>query len=458
MNDNGLLENSSAVRGEIEWLRNVLEQRLKLHTSGEHPENLLTRVAPPGLPQGGSPYVDVIRELALRAEERLVLALSLTPHIHPSVLDPLLIRNQALERRFTEFGGVLGGSHSGLLPTCETAMFLLAGENVAARMQFVHLFCDQHQLFAKQVLRLNQQHPHEPILSSVLELSPEYRERLLTGRNFEPPFSPEFPAQRISTKYEWNDLVLAAETRRDIDDIVTWTLHQQALMDDWGLRKRIKAGYRSLFYGPPGTGKTLTACLLGKESGMPVFRIDLSKVVSKYIGETEKNLASLFDHAQHRQWILFFDEADSLFGKRTDSRNASDRAANQQISYLLQRIEDFPGTCILATNQRAHLDEAFSRRFQSMVQFRMPDFEQRLKLWQDCFADTHNLMSPDIDLHQIAREHTIAGGSIINVLRYACLKAIARTPPEIHSHDISYGIRLEMEKVGRNLNVATLDS
>src|SRR5262245_54924938 len=167
-------------------------------------------------------------------------------------------------------------------------------------------------------------------------------------------------------------------------------------MNDWMLARRLKPGFRSLFYGSPGTGKTLTACLLGKATSLSVYRIDLSKLVSKYIGETEKNLASLFDHAQHQDWILFFDEADSLFGNRTESRNANDHAANTQISYLLQRIDDCPGVVILATNVRSHLDEAFARRFQSIIHFQIPGAAQRLKLWEDNFKDKPYRLGKDV--------------------------------------------------------------
>jgi SpoVK/Ycf46/Vps4 family AAA+-type ATPase len=192
--------------------------------------------------------------------------------------------------------------------------------------------------------------------------------------------------------------------------------------------------------------------LLGRLTGLPVYRIDLSKVVSKYIGETEKNLASLFDHAQHGNWILFFDEADSLFGKRTETRNANDRAANQQVSYLLQRIEDFPGVVILATNLRAQLDEAFTRRFQSVTLFRMPNAEQRLRLWQDNFADKPYRLAPDIDLRALAQAHELSGGSIINVLRYVCLQAVVREPPVIEAQDLRDGVRKELHKDGKFLS------
>src|SRR6185436_18277436 len=134
------------------------------------------------------------------------------------------------------------------------------------------------------------------------------------------------------------DLVLHPNTFKHIREIENWLLYNDTLWQ-WGIGKKLKPGYRALFHGPPGTGKTLTATLLGKYTGRPVFRIDLSRVVSKYIGETEKNLASLFDKAEHKDWILFFDEADALFGKRTEIRDAHDKYANQEVSYLLQRIE-----------------------------------------------------------------------------------------------------------------------
>ena len=144
------------------------------------------------------------------------------------------------------------------------------------------------------------------------------------------------------------------------------------MLIEWQLNRYVSGGYRVLFHGPPGTGKSMTVRLLGKNSGRDVFRVDLSQVVSKYIGETEKNLSRIFDKAELRDWILFFDEADALFGKRTDIKDAHDRFANQEISFLLQRIEDFSGLVILATNLKSNLDEAFLRRFQSVVYFNVP--------------------------------------------------------------------------------------
>ena len=191
-------------------------------------------------------------------------------------------------------------------------------------------------------------------------------------------------------------------------------------MEEWGLSRILKAGYRSLFYGPPGTGKTLAATLLGKRNGMDVYRVDLSMIVSKYIGETEKNLAKVFDLAENRDWILFFDEADALFGKRTSTQTSNDRHANQEVAYLLQRIEDFPGTVILATNLRTNIDEAFARRFQSMVYFPMPDEYTRRELWEKMLPQAWTPQGR-AEMIEKAATYELAGGAMTNVIRSCAL-------------------------------------
>jgi hypothetical protein len=427
-----------------------MQRRIHIHSGNAAPIDLLTEVAPPSFPNAQydaeSPYLAVLRRFDMSPPERLVLILAFLPHLHPDVLDPFFIQNAVTQRRFTEFGGSPNQSHAGFLPTVETAIFLLSGDNLRDRLHFHRLFRPEHFFSQANLLSLDHRHIGEPMSSAGLQLTPEALEQLTTGGPYEPAFGPEFPAQRITTPYEWDDLVLDPMTRQDVNDIMVWARHEQELMGNWQLAKRLKPGFRSLFYGRPGTGKTLTVSLLGKALGRPVYRIDLSKVVSKYIGETEKNLAALFDQAQHQTWLLFFDEADSLFSRRTDSRTANDRAANQQVSYLLQRIEDFPGIVILATNLRSNIDEAFARRFQSMIHFGMPSHEQRLRLWEDNFRNRPYTLSPDVDLNRLARDHELSGGSIINVLRYACLRAVVREPRIILSQDLLNGVQREIQK------------
>lgn len=262
--------------------------------------------------------------------------------------------------------------------------------------------------------------------------------------------------ERITTLLEWDDLVLDGQAQEEIAELLVWLEHHQTLLRDWGLDRMIKPGYRALFYGPPGTGKTMTAALLGKRTGRDVYRIDLSQVVSKHIGETEKNLAGIFDRAENSNWILFFDEADALFGKRTTIKDANDRYANQEVAYFLQRIEDFPGLAILATNFKGNIDDAFSRRFQSMTYFPMPTADQRLRLWQKALPD-HLQMSPDIDWEQIAQEHEITGGGMIHVLQFCALAAVQRKPPVITQNDILRGIAAEFADNGP-ISIAQLDA
>src|SRR4030095_10078926 len=190
------------------------------------------------------------------------------------------------------------------------------------------------------------------------------------------------------------------------------------------------------------------ACLLGKQCNMDVYRVDLSMMISKYIGETEKNLSKIFDAAEHKNWILFFDEAEALFGKRTGVSDAHDRFANQEVSYLLQRIEDFNGVVILASNLKSNIDEAFTRRFQSVIYFPVPAPEQRFQLWTNAFPEVAGI-DEKINLRQIALKYELTGGSIMNIVRYSSLMTLKRNENVIMLNDIEQGIKREYLKEGK---------
>jgi SpoVK/Ycf46/Vps4 family AAA+-type ATPase len=243
-------------------------------------------------------------------------------------------------------------------------------------------------------------------------------------------------------------LVLHPNTLRQIHEIEHWLTHNDTLLHEWGMKKRIKPGYRALFYGPPGTGKTLTATLLGKYTDKDVFRIDLSRVVSKYIGETEKNLSRLFDKAENKNWILFFDEADALFGKRTDIRDAHDKYANQEVAYLLQRIEGYNGLVILATNQRSNIDEAFVRRFQTIIHFPLPRPQERYELWCKAFPPQITIAS-DIDWRQVAERYELTGAGILNVTHYCAVEALADQSCRLDRQRLEAAVLREYVKEGK---------
>jgi hypothetical protein len=254
---------------------------------------------------------------SFQAIDLFLMVGALIPHFSPAYYDQLFVELFG-EGNFPELGGVRGKQHRGILLTGEMALFLICREDLQRRQElYKTYFCKEHWLFKEKILSLEPPLPGEPRLSGRLVMAEEYVELFLTGRMGKPSLGADFPAQKIDTRQEWDDLVLHPQTRQQVMDLQDWLIHGQVLLTAWGLARRVKPGYRVLFYGPPGTGKTLTAALLGKYTERDVYRVDLSMIVSKYIGETEKNLAKLFDKAEHKGWILFFDEADALFGKRT---------------------------------------------------------------------------------------------------------------------------------------------
>ena len=432
---------------ELDWLVKVLNLRLEQHFQ-QRAEGLEAAPPPPVLP-AGSELARWVDEIPLDVPERLLLALALAPHLRPAALDLLFMRNQNLDRGFTEFGGIKSQAHGGFLPTGETAAFLIAGDRLTWRMRLLDCFDPHHALVRRGLLRLETPPANEPRLAGALLPSNEALQRLGTGHADKPDYSAQFPAKLIRTELGWDDLVLAPEVMDEVQQVCSWTRLGPQLMDEWGLARSLKPGYRALFHGPPGTGKTLTATLVGQAAQADVYRIDLSMVVSKYIGETEKNLARVFDQAQTRNWILFFDEADALFGKRGATQNANDHHANQEIAYLLQRVEDFPGVVILASNLRSNLDDAFSRRFQSMIYFPMPDAEQRTRLWHTMLPAWR--VEAGVELAQLAQRYEVSGGAIANVIRHAALTALRDGRSQVGLAELRAGLAKELRKEGRTL-------
>lgn len=369
---------------------------------------------------------DITNRQEITFSERVIIMLALMPHICPQALDIFFVQNKDFDRQYTEFGGWKGLSHGGFLPTGETASFILAGEDVEKKKTVIRMFQRDHWFYTQNILRLEGAGEGEPFLSGQLQATDEFLSHVLLDREYKPDYTIGFPAKLITTPLEWKDMVLDYHTYEALEDINTWIEYQYTILEDWGLKRILKPGFRALFYGPPGTGKTLAATLLGKKNHMDVYRVDLSMIVSKYIGETEKNLAKVFDLAENRNWILFFDEADALFGKRTSTNTSNDRHANQEVAYLLQRIEDFPGMVILATNLKSNIDEAFSRRFQSIIYFPIPDEELRAALWRNMLPP--QWLGEDVEeLITMAAETELSGGSITNVVRRCAIMMTHQT-------------------------------
>ena len=445
-----IYSNAKALLADFEWFQSVIDTRMKLSFQKECEYDSIYRISPPCIEKDKSPYAGFVAHYNLNFEERIIILLALTPHVAPQLLDAFFVKNDFTDRGFTEFGGLKGSSHAGFLPTIETAFFILAGNDLAKRFYIQRYFRSDHFFYAHNILSFDHIHSNEPEASCLLNISDDFVDYFTTCQARRPMFSHDFPARRVTTPLNWEDLVVEDFTRFQLEEVKAWLIHGETLMNDWGMAKKLKPGFKILFHGPPGTGKTLTACLFGKWAGTDVYRIDLSSVVSKYIGETAKNLEKVFKKAEHKNWVLFFDEADALLGKRTSISDAHDKYANQEVSYLLQRLEDYGGLVILATNQKGNMDEAFNRRLQAVITFPMPKPKERRILWQNAFSDKSEF-EDGLDLKKIADKFTISGGSIMNVVRYSSLMALNRGENIIRYTDILEGIKRELDKDGKTV-------
>jgi hypothetical protein len=460
---------------ELQYLEKLISFRLEQYFSTPNNDN--TQPAIPNLREWQLPIADFVFKNKLNAYEATILLIALTPCIQPDLFDKAIESRLNDSNNLPRIGGVRGKNSRSFLPTGETALFLLAGEDINARLAAQQLFNAEHFFATKKILWLEELPPGEPPMSGRIILSQDYVDIFIFGKPTPPHFSMSFPAKRIKEERDWSYLVINAELQNQIVEIINWLKYNDELLTTWHMGDRLKKGYRALFYGPPGTGKTLTANLLGNELGREVYKIDLSMIVSKYIGETEKNLELLFARAEDKGWILFFDEADALFGKRTSVRDAHDKYANQEVSYLLQRIEDYNGLIILATNMKSNIDDAFMRRFNTVLKFPFPDANERASIWaksfpQQCiFAKDPKEANGDsgLDIPEVVKKFELAGGSIINAVHYASLKAVERqeqngrvhvNTPDNGNHrtdcnlvicltDVIQGIKKELTKEGK---------
>jgi AAA+ superfamily predicted ATPase len=428
------------------YLKHLISDRLRHHFGQDRDEELLDM--PPPTLDDTTALGQFIKYNKLNREEIILLLLSLVPHIYPGFFERIIQEQLPNGGDFPEFGGAKSTTYRGFLPTGETVLFILAGTNWAKRAHLMYLFSPEHGLAKEKILSLEPVAPAEPRLSGRLVLDAEYVELFTTGHVSLPNLTMRFPAEHLTTQLEWDDLVLNEQTMTQVRELESWVKHNPTLLYDWGMIRKLKAGYRVLFTGPPGTGKTMTATLIGKSTNLNVFRIDLSMVVSKYIGETEKNLSTLFEKARHKNWILFFDEADALFGKRTNVRDAHDKYANQEVSFLLQQIENYPGLTILATNFKSNIDEAFTRRFHSIIEFSLPKAPERLLLWQNAFPPQLAL-AEDINLSQIAQKYELNGAEIMNIVQYCCIITLTEQKEVLTLDNLLRGIKREYLKENR---------
>lgn len=264
-------------------------------------------------------------------------------------------------------------------------------------------------------------------------------------------------AHKLKPMHAWGDIVLPFDALSQLREMCQRVAHRHRVLDEWGFARKLSLGkgVNALFAGPSGTGKTMAAEVIASELGLDLYKIDLSGVVSKYIGETEKNLERIFNAAENANAILFFDEADALFGKRSEVHDAHDRYANIEVAYLLQKMEQYEGISILATNLRQNMDEAFVRRLAFIIHFPFPDEEHRRLIWAGIWPK-EMILSDDVDLDLLASEFKLSGGNIKNIALAAAFLA-AEDGSAVSMTHLKQAARREYQKMGKVLSESDLN-
>lgn len=423
----------AALRGALEALEAVIGVRLA-ERAGDPLGRPLDPAGSDELPPldryaGTGPLAAVVAAARLSAAEALVLLAAVAPMIDE--------RYDVLLARLSDRPDATG-------LTGEAARTLVA-RGLTGRLAATALLGPDAPLRASGMLQLDT--PDD--LAGRLRPDPRLARWLLGLPDAPPEVSADFPARPLTTVHTLDDVVLPGPARARVAELTDRIRHQQDVVLDWGFGRHHDhaAGIIALLHGPPGTGKTMTAAALARTVGLPAYVVDLSALVSKFIGETEKALARVFDRAARERCVLVFDEADAVFGRRTEVSDSHDRYANQEVSYLLSRVEQHPGVVVLTTNLLANIDEAFQRRIHVMVELPAPGPGERARLWR-AVLPPELPVATDVDLDGLAHRYQLTGAQIREAATDAAYRAAADGRVVTDAH-LRQGALRQFEKAGR---------
>lgn len=418
---------STALEKEQNWLNECIAFRIAA-AKNEPIKNksLMDDIPPPALDTSDDEYTLLINKHHFNPEERLLLALALCNHYDPRTLNGLMETAQ-LQMMARPMKGENGVS---VVPTAETFFFLVAHGDNSEYIRLHRYFNTDHPFYKESILELGEVAAGVSKFDGVLSVPIAYRDLLLYNKHQPPRFSSEFPAHLLRTKLNWNDLVLMPHTLGLLEEMKHRLIHESKVRK-WEtatgeLGDHMRPGLRVLLYGASGQGKTLTTALFGKLLNREVYRIDLSAIISKYIGETSKNLRNLFDTAERKNWIIFIDEGDALLGMRSDlsqNQSASAHGNNQDVAYILQRLETFDGIIVVATNLANNIDAAFERRFEGRIQYVALSAEYQIQVWNNVWPKKLKV-DAGANLPSLFTQYSLSPASIVNVIqRIAILMA-----------------------------------
>ncbi len=355
------------------------------------------QLPPASVFEGDGPLATIIDDVGLKVGEALILAAAVAPEI---------------DERYAPLTALLSGRVGAPAGLTGEGARNLAARTFAGKLAAADQLSATAPLRASGLIELDGP-SDEGLLAARLLVDPSIGAWIL-GRPRELPVgTPGFPAAPMSTVHDLGDVIVSGTGRRALQSLVARIRDRQRVNVDWGFGRHHDGagGIVAMFHGPSGTGKTMAAAVVAREAGLPAFRVDLSMLVSKYIGETEKNLAKIFDVAERADCVLVFDEADAIFGSRTEVGDARDRYANQEVSYLLQRIERHPGVVILTTNLQGNIDDAFQRRISVSIPFPAPTPVQRQDLWTRVFPPELPT-DAGLDISELAERFDLTGAAI----------------------------------------------
>jgi len=435
------------IKREIDWLKALINLRV----SGIGQENYMLpdEIKEPPVLYEATNYSDFVNNK--NTEDRLAILLAICRAERNEVFFPFLVNFRNLEFQ-SRYGGVVDRDLNRFYPTLSTLFFLLSGDDLERWNEYFLKFSHKNSLFTQNILLLekfakNADSHDNDIANYTLRLSDSYLRYFMGGDQPRLDEGSGFPAFLIETNLSFDDVVHAPRVKESLTDIVKYLRNKKKLFAMEGVKEKVKESYVVVFSGLPGTGKTLTAKTIGKELGLPIYCVNLSRLVSKYIGETEKNLEILFDRFDSQECILFFDEADAIFGKRTEVKDSKDRYANQQINYLLQKIETFKGLVILATNVfdiEGLFDKAFQRRIRRHIHFVHPDKEERFLLWKKSLPSSF-LFENNLE-EELALYYQLTGASISNIVSDVLVEAVHQDLTKISFELIKPFIKMDYSR------------
>lgn len=439
--------NHDSLNKEMEWLESLISIRCKeLFLQGKLDFEPVEEI--PELPKtdSDSPYGMIINTYQLQEMDRVLLALGIASAHYPSLFKSFIQIEESSSAFAIDVGGEYNKTNRSFKPTFQTALFLLAGKDLSLWSLY------NAKLIAESVLLQNDiiyNRTETDFIYGKIELDKAYLNYFLSGKKPRLDHGTYFPGSLYESDLTLDDIVLEPMVREQIKPIGQYI---KALESGFfkSNEHHFKSGFIALFYGAPGTGKTMLAGILANTYGIDMYHVDLSQVVSKYIGETEKNLEILFNRLQGKNCMLFFDEADSLFGKRSDVKDAHDRYANQEVSYLLQRIEKFDGLTVLASNFENNMDEAFKRRIDLSINIIRPTEATREALWKQ-YLPKNVMFESEAFLKHLAKDYSYTGSNIRNIMKNVAIALHNEGGKSIGQELISPFLAIESEKAfGKN--------